>query len=81
MRKSYLSQAAFGKILQDHRRLSACIFRVKIADVGPVKGAQKGCLSLVSNFIEGNKNFGLIFTTARHPKYFKPIANIQKATS
>ncbi len=46
--KIYLSQAAFGRILQDHRRLPACIFWVKIAAVRPVKRVQKGFLRLIS---------------------------------
>jgi len=57
------------RILQDHKRLPVCIFRVKIAAVGFLKMVR----FLVKLFI-------LIFSTTRHQKFWKPSANIQKVS-
>jgi hypothetical protein len=80
MRQIYWPQVAFGKILQDHRRIPACIFRVKIAAVGSVKRAQKGFLRLVSNFIEGNKSLKFDVYSNKASKKFQNIWKYTEST-
>ncbi len=46
----YLSQEAFGIILQNHRRHPVSIFSVKIAALGPLKWVTRRIYKLVSNF-------------------------------
>jgi hypothetical protein len=47
--KKNSSPAAFGIMLQNHRRLPASIFIVKIAALGSLSGLLEGFSKLVSN--------------------------------
>ncbi len=63
MRKNYLSHAAFGMILQNHRRLPISIFSVKLAALGSLKRVT-GRTFKVSKYIiskEQAKTLRLIF--------------------
>jgi hypothetical protein len=52
--KIYLSLAAFGIILQNHRRLSVSIFSAKIAALVSLKQVTGRIFKIVNNFKEAS---------------------------
>ncbi len=74
-----LSQAAYGRILQNHMRLPVCKCQnrpFRIFEAGYWKGFK------ISNLIskEQAKKLSLILSPTKKPKLLKPSANIQKVT-
>jgi hypothetical protein len=76
------SQSASGMILQNHRRLPASIFSVKIAALGYLKRVTKGFSELVSTGIseEQAKTLSLIFSTTNKQKIVKTVSACTEST-
>ncbi len=76
----YLSQAASGMILQNHRRLSVSIFSVKFIALGYLKGVTGRIFKISKLFQRSNLKLWVRFFHQLWKKKIvkKPSANIQK---
>jgi hypothetical protein len=77
--KIYLSPAAYGMILQDHRQLPVCIFRNKIASLGSFKSVDGRAFKINKSFKKKTSQTFALFKQLSQ-KNVKTISACTKST-